>query len=206
MEFCLNFEDGSGYSFVSLFAEVIEEIRRNYPIYRFVMERDIVWEVQKLLAGKIKQQGLPYNVFNDYPIEKGRNRSLSVDLAVISKDITCHRDIADGKAEAELVVEFKFEPSHKREDIISHKLPVISSRKNKEEISINIDINRIKSFVDTGKSRTAIAILIDEGGWHRNSKNSHRLGDPCISKWYDWDVCITDFDKVSILLTTYTIP
>lgn len=50
----------------------------------------------------INDNGLPFEVFNDYPIEKGTNRSKPVDLAVVSKGVS-HTDILNGNSYAEFV-------------------------------------------------------------------------------------------------------
>ena len=110
---------------LNLFKECLEVIRHNYCGYNFFCERDFVWTVQKLLKNRIEEDKLPYNIFNDFPIETGERRSKSIDIAIVKIGID-DRDISYRKAQAELVIEFKFEPSKMRKDeICVHKLPVI---------------------------------------------------------------------------------
>lgn len=177
---------------IELFKESIEWVRANYTGFGFVVERDFVWTVQKHLSNAIIEKGLPFTVFNDYPIEKGTNRSKSVDLAVISKGIT-HTDILGGNAYAEFVAEFKFEPSKKRPDICTHKLPVVIW---KEAIE---DIHRIKRFTEKGTAKAGIAIFVDEYG--RFKKDCYSTDH--YSEWIDWGSYNTDILNVSLLWTTF---
>src|SRR5665648_948421 len=110
---------------LNIFKECLEVIRHYYCEYNFYCERDFVWTIQKLLKTHIEEKGLPYKVFNDFPMETGERRSKSVDIAIVKTGID-DRDISYGKAQAELVIEFKFEPSKMRKDeICVHKLPVV---------------------------------------------------------------------------------
>ena len=176
------------YDFILMLEEIIEKIRNNYQSYHFFVERDFVWTVQELFAENIEKNRLSYVIYNDYPIEKGERRSRSVDLAVVRKGIS-YTDIITGKEKAELVIEFKFEPSKRREDILTCKFPVTDWK------GIRDDIKRIKQFVGDGKAKTAVAMLIDEGGryGHREIENP--------SKWVDWGNCGTDNLNVSIMWT-----
>lgn len=174
-----------------LFFEVISEIKRNYPDFGFYMERDLVWTIQKMLLHRITKNNLPYNVYNDYPIEKGERRSKSVDLAVVGRGIDYH-DILDQKVSAELVVEFKFEPSRMRKDICTHRLPVVFWSEVVE------DINRVKRFFSHNKAKSAIAVFIDEYGRNRN-KSSDIFEVP--NMWEEWGSYNTSMYNISVLIT-----
>jgi len=179
----------SQFDFLFSFTKVIEEIKTKYLSYGFVIERDFVWTVQKHLQKMINEQHLPCTIFNDYPIESGTHRSVSVDLAVVNNEIH-YMDILQGKSKAEFVAEFKFEPSELRPDICSHKLPVVFWN------HVNNDIIRIKRFVDDRKTKSAVAIFIDENGRYRNKV----IGN--LSKWIDWGSYDTDRINVSVLWTS----
>jgi len=177
---------------LDLFKESMEWVRASYTDFGFIIERDFVWTIQKYLSMKIQENALPYAVFNDYPIEKGTHRSKSVDLAVIRKGIT-HTDILSGKSCAELVVEFKFEPSMKRVDICTHKLPVVFWD------TVNEDIDRIKRFTENGIAKAGVAVFIDEYG--RYKKDSYPINH--YSKWLDWGSYNTDKFSISVLWTSF---
>lgn len=86
-----------------LFETAMSWLRNNYPNFRFFQERDIVWTIQTYITEVIKRDNLPYKIFNDYPILPGKRRSYCADLAILDVN-----DIA------EVAVEFKYEPSHRR--------------------------------------------------------------------------------------------
>ena len=148
-----------------LLENALEWLRENYSNFRFFAERDVVWTVQMRLIKVIEAQQLPYTVFNDYPILPGKRRSLSADLAILSRD-----------GSVQVAVEFKYEPSHSRRDILSSKFPVVSWGAD----GVGKDMNRVQEFVAKGKARVAYAVLVDEGGYFR-SRPPHPGG-----KWVDW--------------------
>ena len=47
-----------------------------------------MWTVQCFLIEMLRDCGLPYRVFNDYPILPGSRRSISCDLAIVRPDDT----------------------------------------------------------------------------------------------------------------------
>lgn len=116
----------------------------------------------------MNELGLTWQVWNDYATLPGPRRAFSADLAIVV-------DGAPG-----LLVEFKYEPSHRRNDIARAKLPVIGWA------DVVKDAERIQRFVDAHRTPTAVAILIDEGGYFRN-----RPALPC-GRWIDWDSPGTD--------------
>jgi len=151
---------------------------------------NFVWTIQKLIAEYIHDNKLPFKVLNDFPIESGVRRSKSVDLAIIRNDLD-DRDVLYGKAQAEFVVEFKFEPSKMRKDeICVHKLPVV------QWSEVLKDIERVHRFVDSKLAKCSVAILVDEFGRYINPQHT-----PGNSTWINWGNCNSQKLNVSILYT-----
>jgi hypothetical protein len=125
----------------------------------------VVWTVQTRLIKVIADNELPYRVFNDYPMLPGKRRSLSADLAILNQDNL-----------VEVAVEFKYEPSHGRQDILRAKFPVVVWGKE----GVRKDVDRVREFVARGKAAAAYALLIDEGGYFRQ-----RPPHPG-ARWIDW--------------------
>lgn len=175
---------------VKFFYKCMDCIQKSYSANQFYCERDLVWTVQKMIAKKINDDKLPYKVFNDYPIEKGVHRSKSVDLSIVN--IRCEdRAVAEGIDKAELVIEFKYEPSiMRKKEICIHKLPVVMWSDVKK------DIKRVKSFVENGRSKAAISVFIDE--YSRNNKPQKQLLG---SEWIKWESCNSEMLNISVLYT-----
>jgi hypothetical protein len=148
-----------------LFEEAIAWLREHYDQFEFWVERDLVWTVQSRLRQMIAGRHLPYGVFNDYPLLAGARRARSADLAIRHADGTVL-----------VAVEFKYEPSHRRAEILPGKLPVVDWGVE----GVAKDIVRIREFVEQGAARTAMAIFVDEGRCFR-----HRPAHSC-SVWRDW--------------------
>lgn len=179
---------------IKVFNECLEHIRINYKDYHFYCEKDFVWTAQRLIDEYIQENNLPFKVYNDYPIEPGLKRSKSVDLAIVSNDLY-YKDLLNGYAIAELVVEFKFEPSKIRGDeICVHKLPVVFWREIIE------DVNRVKRFSNDKKAKKSIAIFVDEFGRYRKSKYTIPG-----SKWINWGDCGSTKLDISVLYTEASI-
>lgn len=159
-----------------LFEDAIGLLCETYDDRPYFVERDIVYTVQLLLWKLVRERGLDWSVFNDFPMLPGRRRSLSADLAVRS-----------GAGHVLLAAEFKYEPAHHRLDLLSHKFPVIGWGDPLK------DISRIREFVTAGKTPIAYAVLVDEGRFYRN-RDAHPG-----SKWIDWDARTPDGHSVSIL-------
>ena len=70
-------------SATKLFEEAILWLRANYKNYRFFTERDMVWTIQTQVISVIGKEKLPYKVMNDYPILRGKRRSLCADIAIL---------------------------------------------------------------------------------------------------------------------------
>jgi len=152
----------------ALFDEAVTWLRDGYGQFEFWTERDLVWTVQTRLRKVIGQRGLPYEVFNDFPLLPGSRRGRSADL-VIRNTV---RNVL-------VAAEFKYEPSHRRAEFgaMLGKLPVVSWGAD----GVANDLVRIREFVDTGTARKAFALLIDEGGYFR-----HRPAQPGTA-WQDWE-------------------
>lgn len=157
----------------SLFLESIDWLKNSYPDFRFFMERDLVWSVQIHLRQLIEQQRLPYRVFNDYKLLPGK----LADLVILGPE-----DMA------EVAVEFKYEPSHSRQDIGSQKFPVVFW----DAHGVGEDVRRIAEFVQQGKTSIAYALFIDEGSAFRN-REPHPGGT-----WLDWGTIGPDNSPVTV--------
>ena len=149
----------------ALFEEVVVWLQRHYDEFEFWVERDLVWTVQSRLRQVIREQNLPFGVLNDYPLLPGARRAFSADLAIRDTDTT--RLVA---------AEFKYEPSHRRAEVLRGKLPVVFWGDD----GVAKDIRRIREFVELGVARAAYAVFIDEGGYFR-----HRPPHPGAA-WHDW--------------------
>ena len=137
---------------VELFAESLARLRQQYSRFRFFAERDLVWTVQLMLLDLIAEQQLSFQVFNDYPMLPGTRRSLSADLVILDQDEA-----------VQVAAEFKYEPDHRRRDILPGKLPVVDWGQH----GVGRDMERIRQFVAVQKCPFACAILVDEGGFFR---------------------------------------
>lgn len=114
---------------------------------------------------QLMEHQLPLTVYDDYPILAGSRRSISSDLALV-----------DQYGGVELAVEVKYEPSHRRHDILPAKFPVVFWGKE----GVGRDVQRICSFVEQGGVKAACAVFIDEGGYYRR-RDPHPG-----SRWIDW--------------------
>ena len=157
-----------------LFWVAVDWLRESYSEHRFFLERDVVWTVQKRLFGEIKRQGLPYRVFNDFPIQKGKRRGISADLVLLGPEDT-----------VEVAAEFKYEPAHCRatRDIWDSKFsPSVVFWKSKKDPDVADDITRVQKFVKCGRAQYACSLFIDEGCYFKN-----REPHPD-SRWESWNV------------------
>ena len=169
----------------ALFEGALTWLEESYGDYRFFQERDLVWVIQRRISDEIASQRLPYRVFNDHTII-GRERA---DLVILDSDDT-----------AVLVAEFKYEPSHARSskrggDIWYTKFDVVFwTAGQKEQGSVEKDIQRVRNYVKSDKAKVGYSILIDEG-------RHFRRRDPFPgSEWVDWP------SGVSVLLSRQTPP
>ena len=145
-----------------LFESAIAWLRDHYSNFQFFTERDVVWTVQSRLLTFVDQGAAgPYKVRNDYPMMLGTR----ADLAIL-----------DAVGDVDVAVEFKYEPSHARKDILVTKFPVVSWGSD----GVGRDVNRVQAYVGSAVARNAYAVFIDEGGHYRI-----RLPHPS-SRWIDW--------------------
>ncbi len=150
----------------ALFQDALGWLESTYHDHRFFNERDLVWTLQRWLLGRIDGDGLPYRLFHDYPVAPGIRRGLCGDLVFL-----------DTAGHPELVVEFKFEPDHRRTDIWPTKFPVVFWGKD----GVGKDVERVEQWVAEGRATCGYALFIDEGRCFR-----HRDPHPG-SAWVDWE-------------------
>src|SRR5688572_18986663 len=131
-----------------LFRQAIEWLGASYGSHVFYFERDIVYTLQAHLTERVSAEHLPVRVYNDYPMIAGPRRSLSADLAMVSPT-----------DEVLVAAEFKYEPCHRRLDLLKTKLPLTVWAE------IVHDTERAQQFVQERKTRVAYAICIDEGNY-----------------------------------------
>jgi hypothetical protein len=160
-----------------VFCCALRWLQENYFRFRFYTERDIVWTIQQYAIQLVENRRLNFKVYNDYPIAF-HDKCARVDLAFL--------DESDLIA---LALEFKYEPSHQRKDILPTKFPVILWDEVKK------DIERIHYFVESGKAQATCSILIDEGGYFRKRPPAER------SDWIDWNHDAINRYPVALLLS-----
>lgn len=131
----------------TLFRHGLGWLSEQYGDRVFYVERDLVYTLQTRLNQLIAADKAPLTVCNDYPMLPGPRRHLSADLALIAPS----GDVA-------VAVEFKYEPCHRRHDVLRHKLPV------PVWADILKDTVRVHDFVELGKTAIGYAICVDEGG------------------------------------------
>jgi len=166
---------------IKLFEDGLSWLKNNYSNHQFFKERDIVWLLQTYLIKCIRDENLPYKIFNDFAIDMSKR--IYIDLVICNQkdDIDKQGNLLKDKV-LELAVEFKYEPDHKRGgnggDIPAKKFPVVFWKEG-----ILKDIERVKNIVNSGKSKAGYSIFIDEGD-HFHKK--HKLDIPLGSQWEDW--------------------
>lgn len=131
-----------------LVKEALGALGETYGEQVFYVERDIVWTVQRRLTSLVSGSGRPWRVYNDYPMIRGPRRATSADLV-----------ITDATSRVLAAVEFKYEPCHRRVDLLKAKLPVTSWSE------IVHDTDRVRDFVGRGITPVAFAVVIDEGAY-----------------------------------------
>jgi hypothetical protein len=176
-----------------IFEEAIDWIKKNYEKFIFFKERDIVWTIQKKIIEIIKESNLPYKVYDEYPVMPGGRRSLGVDLAILKKDFIPRQGTT-----IDVVAEFKYEPDHKREDMLTFFYDAQGNRKTKFPLvswkeGIVKDIENAREYFSLKLAKTSYTIFIDEGGYFRNYA-------PFVgSRWIDHPFSSNQFKNVSIL-------
>ena len=166
-----------------LFENAIAWLKEHYSQFQFFVERDVVWTVQKYLISQIKEQNLPYRVFNDYPIlHVPGARSICVDLAILNQS-----------GEVEVAGEFKYEPSHKRSNIDIWPTKLKPSVVFWGDEGVSKDIKRVQNYIEMGKAKVAYAVFIDEDS-HFSSKPPHPG-----SQWIQWDTADIASHRTALL-------
>ncbi len=162
----------------NLFEGVMNWLRNNYRNYHFFTERDIVWLVQTSMLKIIETKKLRYRVRNDYSIVHLGLRRSSIDLVIL-----------DDSDNIVVAIEFSYEPSHRRDDILPENLPMVTYDKN----GVGREIECVKEYVQRGAAKIAYAVLIDENSLFR--KRNPFPG----SEWRDWEPLNKDAKPVAIL-------
>lgn len=155
-----------------IFTKLIEnEVLKKYHTFLFFTERDIVWTIQKLLINHCDLKNI-YSIYNDYGILPSNNinakRKLSSDLVIVNNETK----------KVELVIEFKYEPSHKRTDIMKNKFPVINFN------GVLKDIKKIETIKQKFLSNSVISILFDENLSFKSLFEKNKLYPEIISNQY----------------------
>lgn len=117
----------------------------------FYTERDFIWTCHKEILKNISPNNdAHYHIHYEYPIS-GKNeeteKTYYVDLAIVPKQ----------KTEPLLIIEFKYEPAHTREEISRSKLPVVTLN------GIKKDLNKIVAIKKLNPEINWIFIFLDEG-------------------------------------------
>lgn len=127
-------------------------LRAHYAERPYFVERDLVWTLQLWLRAEAEVRALPVDVYHDYPTEPGPRRALSSDIALVGP-----------WSPAPLVLlEFKYEPSHRRRGFTPGKFPVVGWD------GVMADMERVARWVDAGRASSGLAVFIDEGGLYRS--------------------------------------
>jgi hypothetical protein len=150
---------------IRIFRNSLQWLAKNYDKFTFFCERDIVWTIQTNLIEQVAKQRLPLKVYNDFPIIPGKRRSLTADIVITNADQF-----------PELAIEFKYEPSHKRKDILKQKLPVVVWAKG----GVEDDIVKVQRYLKEQRCSYATTIFIDEGSYYKKRK----LHQGC--EWANW--------------------
>lgn len=169
-----------------LFELTLEWLKSNYGNYDFFVERDLVWVIQRKLHETISKNNLPFEVYNDFPMIKTERRSLTTDLAILSK-----------QNEVELAIEFKYEPDHQRGtdrngNIWPSKLSPSVVFWGKE--GVKKDVEKARKYVGQKRAKVAVTVFVDEGGFFRE-REPHQN-----TKWIDWNCGGKNPRKISLLV------
>ena len=131
-----------------VFLDALSWLGNRYGEQVFYVERDVVYAVQTRLNQLVAARDTSLRVYNDYPVLRGARRGLSADLVLLGPS----QEIA-------VAAEFKYEPCHRRHDVLKNKLPVTVWA------DIVKDTTRVREFVDNGNVHVGYAVVIDEGGY-----------------------------------------
>ncbi len=168
-----------------IFEEAIDWLKGNYGKFNFHKERDIVWTIQKRIIEIIEVNNLPFKVYDEYPIKPGTRRSITVDLAILRKDFIPRQ----GKV-IEVAAEFKYEPDHNREDMLTYFYDAQGKKKTKFPLvfwkeGVGKDIDNTNEYYTLNLAKSSYSCFIDEGGHFRRSYTPFAG-----SEWIDFQTSI----------------
>jgi hypothetical protein len=151
-----------------IFEEAFDWLIENYKKFYFHKERDIIWTLQKRITKVIEDGNLPFKVYDEYPLIPGTRCSIRSDLAILKKKM---RPI-QGKI-IEAAVEFKYDPDHNREDMLTFFYDRYGKRKTKFPVvfwkeGVGKDVEDARMYFSDRLARISYAIFIDEGGYFRH--------------------------------------
>lgn len=178
----------------NVFEETLDWVKEKYEEFGFHKERDITWTIQKKITEIITDNNLPYKVYDEYPIKPGNHRSICVDIAILNKDFTPRQG-----STIEVAAEFKYEPDHKREDMLTYYYDVEGNKKTKFPLvfwreGVGKDIENAKEYFSSKLAKASYSIFIDEGGYFRSYATF--VG----SRWIDFPLNSDKSKKISMLL------
>ena len=124
----------------TVFRDALARLGADYGSRVFYVERDIVFTLQTRMVEGVRSEQLPVRVYNDYPMIAGPRRSLSADLALV----------ATPGDQALLAAEFKYEPCHRRLDLLKEAFQLVRSRAALGNRTPDLRITRTPSRVDSG--------------------------------------------------------
>ena len=174
-----------------IFFMALEEIKQEYPKYEFMVSRDVTWILQKKMKRLIEEKGLPFELYQDYPLEKGCYEHKENELVLVTQG-TNYKELFSGRAQAELVIRILLEPSKLRQDVCSHHLPRVLVTQLPEKI------RKVQSLVHSGKTKEGISLLIDEYSRHRHQVIQDK--DVVWESWGDYD---DSGFNISVLVATF---
>jgi len=177
-----------------IFEKALDWLKTNYEKFHFHKERDIVWTIQKKITEIIKENDFPFVVYDEYPIRPGNRSSIRVDIAILRKNFIIPKQ---GNI-IEVAAEFKYEPDHNREDMLTYFYDAQGNKKTKFPLvfwkdGVGKDIEIAKEYFSLKLAKASYSIFIDEGGYFR--KNTPFIG----SKWVDFPLDSNKLKKISIL-------
>ncbi|HAX72443.1 MAG TPA: hypothetical protein DCY20_02835 [Firmicutes bacterium] len=174
-----------------VFYQALEDIRIKYVDYQFMVDRDIAWMIQRKMTELIEVLDLPYEVFQDYPLEKGHRRNNGHTLMIVSRGLN-YKDVLGNKEAVEVMIKIKYEPSKYRHDICDYQLPRV------KPMDVVEDISELERLVHDKKTNVGISLLVDECGRYLN-----RIGQTQHTKWIEWGNYKDDGLNVNVLLTEF---
>lgn len=142
----------------------LQEIKKNYSSYGFMVHRDVAWTLQKLFNHLIEQKNYPLEVYQNYPLKRGYDTTRDHELVIVNQGTNYH-DILRGTQQVELIVRILFEPSRHRLDICDHHLPRVRVANFIDEI------NELQTLVDSHLAKKVVLLLIDEASRHQQDLN-----------------------------------